>query len=328
MQYFKIIFSLLLVLLSIRIDSKELVIHRDAELFENQLFSFLYKKIDKKILNNTKFSDLTSQKSANLNFIDAILLYLFSMQDKRYSKYTVWALERMYALSSDAQLNELLLWNLAFQHENKDNFVIASELYGLFKRMFPGSLFYWRARHKEILTTYKYTHECYHDITDVEKTMTLCEEYILDAHEINGDLTWSVIEIYQDLSLRIIKKNLDNIYFYKKKYNYSREISVFFSCLQRIDLILDHIVRFLKYTNDEIVNKKNQIYLLSLYETKKHIEEFSIRCNCENLPRGESFLTEREALIQSIKKQRVMYQEQIEKLCDTISIFINAYYEL
>lgn len=329
MKNFRLFFYYLFVSLFIfEIVAKELLIYEHSELFENQLFNFLYNSVDKELLKKVKFSDLTAQKSVNLNFRDAVFLYLFSMQNSKYKKYTIWALERIYALSSDAQLNELLLWNLAFHYEKKENFVVASGLYNLFKKMFPGSQFYWESRYKEILMTYLYCHEYYHDISDIEQTMKLCEEYMLDIALLESDFSFKVIEIYQDLSLRIIKKNLGIVSFYENKFGYSRELTSFFSCLQRFSNISHQVDRFLNFSYENINNKKNQIYLLSLQEIEKLIILLFETCGIETLPIGESFIDEYTELQKRIKVDRYLFRNHIREAYEKINNFVDAYYEL
>ena len=329
MKNFRLFFYCLFVSLFIfEIVAKELLIYQNCELFENQLFDFLYNSIDKELLKKVKFSDLTVQKSTNLNFRDAVFLYLFSMQNPKYKKYTIWALERIYALSSDAQLNELLLWNLGFHYEKRENFVVASGLYSLFKKMFPGSQFYWESRYKEILMSYLYCHEYYHDISDIDETMKLCEEYMIDIAALESDFSFKVIEIYQDLSLRIIKKNLGIVSFYENKFSYSRELTSFFSCLQRFSNISDQVNRFLNFSYENINNKKNQIYLLSLQEIEKLIISLFESCKIETLPVGESFINEYTELQKRIKSDRFFFRKHIQETYAKINNFVDAYYEL
>jgi hypothetical protein len=321
--YFFVSFSIVNML------SKEICIYQSSELFENQLFDFLYRTIDREVIKKTKFSDLTNQKSTNLNFRDAVLLYLFSMQDKKYRKYSIWALERIYALSSDAQLNEFVLWNLAFYYEKKENFVLSSSLYSVFKKMFPGSSFYWESRYKEILMCYQYCHQAYHDISDIEKTMLLCEEYMLDIEEMKGDFSFKVVEIYQDLSLRIIRKNLGIVAFYDHKFSYSREISTFFSCFQRLNNIFNKIKHFLDFSHPEFTHKKNQVYLFSLKEIGSLLEDFFLFHELQDgLPAGDSFIEDRAKIEDKIKKDRSAVKESIDNIFQKINNFVDAYYEL
>ena len=60
-----------------------------------------------------------------------------------------------------SKLSELLLWNLACEYEKYGKFRVASELFYQFKKIFPGSDFYWAARCKEIITAYNFCQDEY-----------------------------------------------------------------------------------------------------------------------------------------------------------------------
>ena len=92
------------------------------EYYQVSLFDYLYHIINKDELAKYKIADFTNQKSNRLNFFEAMGLFLFSLTNKKYDKYVLWSLERLYSLSSDAKLSELLLWNLACEYEKYGKF--------------------------------------------------------------------------------------------------------------------------------------------------------------------------------------------------------------
>lgn len=308
--------------------SQELIIKKRAELYEEQLFNYLYNIVDKEFLAKNTLSNFTSKKSNTLTFVESIGMYLYAIQDEKYNKYVIWALERMYSLSSDARLNELILWNLAAQYEKKENFPLATELYAIFKKLFPGSRFYWTARYKEIFCSYKYCQYEYHDITHIEKTMKLCEEYIVDVMTIQTDFLIDVFYIFQDLSLRVLKKNLNIIGFYSQKYTYSFQETTFLSSLQRLEAIAAYIDYLESYCDENIKTKKNQIYRIILQETKKSIEDFFAFYQIEKLPSGENFISEYEAIMEKIKQKKKCLTRDIVEVEKKILFHIAAYYEL
>lgn len=302
-------------------------IKQNAELYEEELFNYLYNSVDKTFFKKNSLSALSSRKSTTLNFIESVNLYLLAMADKKYNKYVIWALERMYNLSSDVRLNELILWNLATQYEKKSDFILASELYSLFKKLFPGSRFYWTARHKEIINSFKFCQHEYHDIAQVERTIKLCESYLVDLTDTNVDLDFEIVSIFQDLSLRMIKKTLNVGLHYLKKYSYTRENTTILSVLHRLNLLVGDIDYFSSYCQSDIEIKKNKLYEIVLREIKNNVEELFLRYDLV-LPSGKNYLDENREIMEKIECNKVSLRSDLSFVCEEILFHIDAYYEL
>lgn len=299
------------------------------EYYQVSLFDYLYYLINKEELSKYKISDFTNQKSNTLNFFEAMGLLLFSLTNKKNDKYVLWALERLYVLSSDAKLSELLLWNLACEYEKYEKFRVASELFYQFKKIFPGSDFYWNARFKEIVTAYKFCQEEYHDIYDTERTIKLAQDYILDVYEMNQELKIEIVYILQDLSLRMIKKTIDIGFHYLKKNKYTYDPICILSSWQRLDQALTDIKYFLNFNIQEIENdKKYTNYVATLIEMQKQIESFFVSHESIVLPSGFNYQDEHREMIQYISSNKVCIIKNLESIYKKIDYCVEVYYEI
>lgn len=307
-----------------------LLVSRDGlEHYQELLFEYLYNMIDKKSLEDHKISDFTNQKSNTLNFFQAAGLLLFSLTNKKYDKYVLWALERLYVLSSDAKLSELLLWNLGCEYEKHEKFRIASELFYQFKRIFPGSDFYWNARVREIFSAYKFCLDEYHDINDVEKTIKLSQDYIVDVYELGEELNIDIVYILQDLSMRMIKKTVDIGLHYLKKNQYTYDLNCILSSLHRLEELLQDVKYFFNFNIDEIKNDSKYInYMASLLEIKKQVEGFFIIYEDVKLPSGANYPEEYEAILIYISENKKSLIDRLSSIYHKIDYCIEVYYEI
>lgn len=301
----------------------------DLEYYQTTLFDYLYENINKEKLCKYKLSDVTNQKSNTLNFFEATALLLFSLSNKKNDKYVLWALERLYILSSDAKLSELLLWNLACEYEKYEKFKIANELFYQFKKIFPGSSFYWRARVKEITNAYNFCQDQYHDIYDTEKTIKLAQEYINDTNELNEELKIEIVYILQDLSLRMIKKTVDIGFHYLKKNKYTYNTICILSSIQRLDQLLYDIQYFLNLDIESIAKDEKHIYYIAtLSEIQKQTEIFFNTHELMILPSGFDYQDTHSKIIEYINNNKIKIISQLDTIYKKIDYSIESYYEI
>jgi hypothetical protein len=299
------------------------------EYYQIILFDYVYQLIDKDALNLSSISDFLNQKSNTLNFFQACGLFLFSLTNKKHDRHILLALERMYVLSSNAKLSELILWNIAFEYEKIDKFRVASELYNQFKKLFPGSQFYWTARYKEILTAYNFCQYEYHDIFDTERTITLAQEYIGDCIELNQTISFEIIDILQDLSLRMIKKSIDIALHYLKKNTYTYNTVCILSAWQRLDQLNNDILYFLEcITQHESKEEKAILYQSTLLQMQKIILPFLEKHINTKLPIGENYEEENITIISYINNNKLNIIAQLKDILNNISYCIESYYEI
>jgi hypothetical protein len=301
----------------------------DLEFYQTTLFDYLYENINKEELCRYKLSDVTNQKSNTLNFFEATALLLFSLSNKKNDRYLLWALERLYILSSDAKLSELLLWNLACEYEKYEKFKIANELFYQFKKIFPGSSFYWQARFKEITNAYNFCQDQYHDIYDTEKTIKLAQEYINDTNELNEELKIEIVYILQDLSLRMIKKTVDIGFHYLKKNQYTYNNICILSSIQRLYQLLYDTEYFLNFNIQGIdKDQKHIYYLATLSEIQKQAESFFNIHQSMILPSGFAYQEEHAEIIKYIEHKKIKIISELDTIYKKIDYSIESYYEI
>lgn len=303
---------------------------KNLEYYQEELFYHLYNKINKEHLSRYRISDFTSRKSNTLNFFEAAAFLLFSMTDKKYNKHIIWALERLYVLSGDAKLSELLLWNLANAYEGYEKYKAASELYNQFKKIFPGSSFYWLSRYKEITVSYKYSQNEYHDISENEKIIELIKEYIIDNNHFNEVFFQDIIFILHDLSFKIIKKTLDTGLHYIKKYSYTHNNNTILSAWLRLYNLFDHIEFYeeLILTYDgEKQNDKNKLYYATLLEIKRIIIEY-LEIHEVLPPKGLQYEKEHDEIMKYIAQNKSTLINDLKNIFNKAHYAIESYYEI
>lgn len=307
---------------------KQLEPREGLEYYQLSLFNYLYHIINREELLKYTISDFTSQKSKTLNFFQAMGLLLFSLADIKNDKYTIWALERLYSLSSDAKLSEMLLWNLACEYEKYEKYRVSSELFYQFKKIFPGSAFYWTARYKEIATAYQYCQDQYHDIYDTEKTIKLAQDYITDSDEMHEKFNIEALYILQDLSLQMIKKTIDIGFHYLKKNKYTYDPVCILSSWQRLDQLLSDANYFLNFNIKTVENDKKYInYVATLSEMKKQIQPF-FNTHVITLPSGGNYQQEHQEIIQYINKNKQAITTYLNNIYKKIDYCVEIYYEI
>lgn len=306
----------------------QLTPRNDLEYYQYDLWNTLYDKINKEHLFNYTIGDFTSKKSNTLNFFEAAAFLLFSLTDKKYNKHIIWALERLYILSSDAKLSELLLWNLANEYEKFEKWKPASELYGQFKKIFPGSQFYWLARYKEIVDSYKYSQEEYHDISSNENIIKLIRDYIIDCDAFQESILEEIILILHDLAFKMIQKTVNIGLHYLKKYHYTYNEYTIISAWQRIETLYEDILYFEEIEIPECENnKKYKIFRATINEIKKITEKF-FSIHDQQLPYGEDYELIQKKLMEYTIKNNNAIRSDAMNVYTKINYAIESYYEL
>jgi hypothetical protein len=311
----------------INIFSASISIKNDAESYEIILFEFLKKVIDEKNLLGKKIGDFTNKKSKFLNLNEASCLYLLAMRDKKFEKQVQIALERIYSLSPNALLSELVLWNLAMSYEKEQKFNIAAEMFGFFRKLFPGSSFYWTSRHKEIKNSYMGCKSYYNDTQQIEFVIDLCNQYIKDIKSVSGIIYVDVIYILQDLSMRIIKKEVENIRHYLNKYTYMKKNICIFSGVQRyfyiINLIENSICNESIYENNDLEKDYRKILKEMNILIKKFFETHTIV-----IPEGKDYLVLYDQAMNYIDNNLYLLKSDLYKDIEKIDSYIDVYYGL
>jgi hypothetical protein len=302
---------------------------KTAESYEFSLYKALSKRINWEHLLRYTIDDFTNRKASTLNFFEAVGLYLYAMSDDSYKSYVIWALERLYALSPDPQLSEIILWNLACEYEKYGKHHVASEFFAHFKKIFPGSSFYWTARYKEIINIYTFCLDSYHDSKDTERVLQLAEEFIVDSSILEEKMYLEIVHIYQDLSLRIISQSLNFAIHYLKKIRYSFDSSCLFGVILRLDTIYHLTEKYKAIPAKEIAGDPRQVLYQSVLETiLQSIETFFEKDTALIIPQGENYQEERAEVITHIKNNRQDIEKNSKDIVNKIYYAIELYYEL
>jgi hypothetical protein len=300
-----------------------------VEYYEKALFDLAYNSINKEHLEKYSISDFYNRKSSTLNFFEALAFYLFSMEDKNYNRYIIYCLERLYVLCPQNRMKELLLWNLIVEYERQGKHRVASELANQFKTFFPGSSFYWAARYREIKNGYEFCEQEYHDMADTQKILKLCEEFIFDSTILAEPFFMEVLYIYQDLSLRIVNKNIEIIDHYLQKYKYTFEEGTSLSVLLRLNRLLEIVTEFSEIQVEKMVaDKKYILYQSVLKKIKDDISSFFEVFSYLKMPSGLEYPTEHDAVMDGIKKHSRKIREKAEYINNNIRYAIQNYYEI
>lgn len=299
----------------------------NSDYYELLLFNFLYDHINIEHLSQANIGAIVSKKSQYWNLYESVVVFLYSMSIKKYKKYRVFALERLYSLSNDAKMSELILWNLANEYERYDKLKGACELYGQFKKIFPGSEFYWSARYREIKVAYQLAMDDYLDISYNDMIIQLIKEYIVDKAVLEEGSFNEIIVILHDLSFKMIKKHIHIVQHYIQKYSYTYDIHTILSSWQRLNTIINDIDFFLDICSfEEDSFKKNKLYYSVLTEMKSMINVFFDKHN-QLLPEGQEYIIMHEKLMHYIKDKKDILLNQISFLCDKMLFAIELYYE-
>jgi hypothetical protein len=296
------------------------------EYYQLLLFEFIYSHINLDHLACVKINSLISRKSQTWNLFEVSAVILYALSHKKYRKYLIFALERMYVLSGDAYLSELALWNLANEYERYDKLKPACELYGQFKKIFPGSQFYWLSRYKEIMSAYKISKEEFLDITQNSFIIDLIKDYIVDKAVLEEDHFNDIITVLHDLSFKMIKKHIHNIQHYIKKYSYTNNLHTILSSWQRLDTTLNDIQFFLDICAfEEDHYKKNKLYYSICLQLQSMISDF-FAVHSIPLPCGQEYIEMHENTMRYIKRHQAELLRDLDSVCNKILLAIELYY--
>jgi hypothetical protein len=239
-------------------------------LLAEQLVSFINVEDN----NSDKYHALINQKINTLQFQDAAILFLQSYEKPQRNTYTKNGLERMYALSPDARLSELILWNLALFNEELGNNILAAEMFYNFKKIFPGSVYYWKSRYREIVSSRKICLPYYFDDQKIDQTIILCREYERDIDNHKSEEYQNVINIMQELYNEKIKKYADIARHYIKKYRYTKNTNTLYAAINRISEMYVFLIDAINYINNNERNNFSEIFFNNTMRIIKKIDIF------------------------------------------------------
>lgn len=299
----------------------------NCDYYQLLLFDFLYKHINLDHLSKVNLSSIVSRKSQYWNLFEASSIVIYAFSKKKYTKYAIFALERLYALSGDAYLSELVLWNLANLYEKYGRLRLACEVFSQFKKIFPGSEFYWLSRYKEIVVSYKMAKEYFLDISYNENIIQLIKEYIVDKTILEEESFGDIITILHDLSFKMIKQHIHTGQHYLKKYSYTHEVHTILSAWQRLKLILNDIDFFLDICTFESDHyRKNKLYYGVLTEMQNIVALFFKKHEIP-LPCGEDYIDMHQDIIQYIQRNKYILLDDLDSLFYKLILAIEVYYE-
>ena len=80
-------------------------------------------------------------------------------------------------------------------YEKIEKAVAAAEMFSFFKRLFPGSVFYWVARFKEIKNAYIVCREFSRESSQTELVIELCKQYCIDVNIVSSPAYIEVVHV-------------------------------------------------------------------------------------------------------------------------------------
>jgi len=221
--------------------------------------------LGEKHIKNAKIEDYTGKRSRKLNFIDSATLYVLTYKTAGPIKRKRIALERMYLSCPDIRLIEFILWDLALIYEEIEEYQLASDAFGQFRKLFPGSKQYYVARVKEIYNAYRIipSYECDQSVT--EKLVAICRDYLIDFSK-DHDGWNEVYEILFHLYQNLILRDVMIVTHYLTKHSYIGTTEVFLAILQRLYLMSCMLQEMITFDDNFLQSKKNHIIYQLLEE--------------------------------------------------------------
>lgn len=297
---------------------------KKLEHFEKILIENLILFVGLDSLNGKNVYDYLYTKTNKLNFKEASCLYILSAIHSKYIYHKEKALERMYSLCPDPRFSEIILWNLGIVYEDQEKYYMAAEMFSHFRRLFPGSRFYWTARIKEIKDTEKSCFRREYDTQQMEHLINLCKQYIIDANAFNQIINIDVLYIMHEAHLDIFLKEISIVEQYLNKHVYMRTESSIFSAYQRIMLFSDIINSALENNYTYIKDEKDTLYKDIFNKSNDLILAFTNK-HPINLPQGKDFKILYDNAIQYIKCNKSLLIDDMFILISEIEKKINQY---
>lgn len=297
---------------------------KKLENFEKILIDNLILFVGLESLNGKNVYDYLYTKTNKLNFKEASCLYILSAIYPKYIYHKEKALERMYSLCPDPRFGEIILWNLAIVYEQQEKYYMAAEMFSHFRRLFPGSRFYWTARIKEIKDTEKSCFKREYDTQQMEHLINLCKQYIIDANAFNQIINIDVLYIMHEAHLDIFLKEISIVMQYLNKHVYMRTESSIFSAYQRIMLFSDIINSALENNYTYIKDEKDILYK-DIFNKANDLILLFINKHPINLPQGKDFKILYDNAIQYIKCNKSLLIDDMFILISEIENKINQY---
>lgn len=292
---------------------------------EKTLKKFLEKRFDENYFNGKKLKDFLNKKINKMNFNEAAAVYITCFEKNEKEKVKLLSLKRMYQLCSDSRLAEYILWEFGNLNLKLGKFVEAYECFSFFKKLFPGSKFYWEARLKEIETLFKLNLNYRLDDTNNKTLIDLCRQYEYDIsflEKINKEDYLKILKIMRNCYINEINKNLNIAKDYYNRSRYMRTPESLLSVFLRLDELSEILKEAILYDSfsDEIFFKDN-FYEEILNFVSKKLELYFLNLNLK-VPSGKDYISDREDAITflniNFKKVSELSKEAIDLIAEKI----------
>jgi hypothetical protein len=290
--------------------------------FENYriiLKDMIMQKIGAENLEGKKISDFTNKKTKNLSFTEAASLYsLYVEAENKSMKQFLMVLLRLYSICPDSKLSEHILWNIGLCYELHGDNLSASETFGIFKKLFPGSENYWSSRYHEITNAHLCTKQYNLDDTNTLFAITLCNEYIDDSNYTENCEYNDILEIEKKLYLKTLKRELYIAKQYVKKYLYMRTPECLFSSFQRLtqlNKLIKEELELERYTNK--VNSVSTEHTSLLNKAESLLRDFFKKHEI-TIHSGDKYTESRNTSISYIRNNIKIFNYEIKELTDAL----------
>jgi hypothetical protein len=287
----------------------------EAEIKEsvNSLKNNLKDKIDPSLIDLKKKNNYTYKKTNLLTFSEAAAVYCL-LEEKEYgSRLAISALQRMYYICSDIFISEHILWNLGLTYEKRDENALAYEIFGMFKKLFPGSTCYKISKYKEIKNGLKLTKNHNYDEEKILALIIICDEFLDEFKETKDSLWIDVLFVLEAVSLRLIRKYLSIAEFYINRFNYINNNTNIFSSIKRLVTANNFIKDIIEQNRwNDIINSDHKNFIFSIEKTSNEIESFIKKYSIE-MPCGKLFIDNYNLFISKIEINKKTINADLKK---------------
>lgn len=163
--------------------------------------------------------------------------YYRSIQDK---ELLMKSLERIVALSTDYELTDKALLELADLKLQEGNLEVAQKLYGEYNALYPGSAERERAWYNEILAHYRHRTTPDRDQSRTRTTVNLTKRFLEEFSQ--NSYTENVRDIRRSCYKLLLKHELLNIQFYMHNYLYQENLKMLDAARRRLVYIAQEIL--------------------------------------------------------------------------------------
>ncbi len=270
-------------------------------------------KIDPNLIDCKKKNDYTYKKTNLLTFSEAAALYCL-LEEKEYdSKLATSSLQRMYYLCSDIFISEHILWNLGLAYEKREEFTLAYEVFGMFKKLFPGSTCYELSKYKEIKNGLKLTKDHNYDEERILNLIVICDEFLEEFKNIKDSVWIDVLYVLESISLRLIKKYLSTSEFYLNRFKYIKTDSNIFSSITRL-VAANNFIKDLVQQNkwNDIKIEDHKMFISLIEKISDGIDDLIVKYSIE-VPNGKMFIDNYNLFISKIEKNKKIINLDLKK---------------